>query len=829
MPVTPLSQKEVLSRLRLVVRFPGLCGELPQRRGGIADFSPRKRPYLLSSATLSRSPCVPCAHLMPPALLSALWHMCLTSPAFNMEWLRTLEWLLYLLQNRRLRSFLVAPPCTTYSPAAHPACRSYAKPRGFQPTARKTLLGTILALRALTLLFVALLVGAIGVLEQPRLAKMAWLAEWRRLLLPGAREFWTASCSFGSMRRKEFRFLAVGIDLSPICKPCTRDHSHIRVEGKYTRESAKYTPLLADALAHEFSQALRRDSHVASSVKINVSGLENPILNDIVLSSAWIEGDAWHWRCPVHINILESAAVLRLLRSLAFSGPKRIVVLVDSSVALCSAAKGRSPSRGLTPVIRKMAAVCLLAGLCPAFHFVPTRLNPADCPTRDYPLPPPAQVYEGLAAPKLRRWAANWARLLLLLTPHVPGFRPHLGWRNFHRYCLDFDQTLGFPGEGPFLVKGWFFVVWGLTWGIVGSVVPSHGALQPRNKADETRMRSRAAVVLQEGRPVETATRKRREKLLSDFVSWLSGIDVPFDSLLSDSLVNAHVLNEYLVQYGRSLFEAGWPYSHYSEVINAIAAKEPLLRRSLQPSWDLAFSWMREEPHVNHVAMPWQLLLAAIAISLVWGWPRVAGILALTWGGLLRIGEAFTAKRSDLLLPGDVNHTCDFALLSVGEPKTRYKAARHQSAKIDQPDLLRVISLAFGAMGFPQKLWPQSSATFRNRFDMIMKRLEISHLPFEKARKLDLGSLRAGGATWLLSCTEDAELVRRRGRWLNHRTMEIYIQEVSSLQFIHRLPVPVQEKVYSLVRAFEGILSRAEQLVLLRTPTTAWYSQFSVG
>ena len=98
------------------------------------------------------------------------------SPAFNMEWIRTFEWILHLLQRRRLRGFLVAPPCTTFSPAAHPACRSYAQPCGFQPSARKTLLGTILALRALALLFVALIVGAIGVLEQPRLSKWrGWL------------------------------------------------------------------------------------------------------------------------------------------------------------------------------------------------------------------------------------------------------------------------------------------------------------------------------------------------------------------------------------------------------------------------------------------------------------------------------------------------------------------------------------------------------------------------------------------------------------------------------------------------------------------------------
>ena len=204
-------------------------------------------------------------------------------------------------------------------------------------------------------------------------------------------------------------------------------------------------------------------------------------------------------------------------------------------------------------------------------------------------------------------------------------------------------------------------------------------------------------------------------------------------------------------------------------------------------------------------------------------------MLALAWGGLLRIGEAFNARRSDLLLPADMNGTCDFAMLSVEEPKTRFKAARRQAAKIDQPDLLRVISLAFGSLGFSQKLWPQSSSTFRSRFDQLMQRLDTAVLPFDRRRKLDLDSLRAGGATWLLSVSEDAELVRRRGRWLNHRTMEIYIQEISSLQFIHRLPSPTQEKLYALVQSFQDILSKAEHLVLVRTPPMAWFSLYSVG
>ena len=80
------------------------------------------------------------------------------------------------------------------------------------------------------------------------------------------------------------------------------------------------------------------------------------------------------------------------------------------------------------------------------------------------------------------------------------------------------------------------------------------------------------------------------------------------------------------------------------------------------------------------MALPWQALLAIIATALIWGWPRTAGCIALTWGALLRIGETLAATRADLLLPGDVEDTCGYALLSIAEPKTRFKAARHQVA-----------------------------------------------------------------------------------------------------------------------------------------------------
>ncbi|CAE7264088.1 unnamed protein product [Symbiodinium sp. CCMP2592] len=671
------------------------------------------------------------------------------SSAYDLSNLRTFEWLLFLIQHRRLRSLLLLPPTTTFLTSGWPSKRSRDFPKGRLPPSSRTLRANLLASRFLAAFFSALSCGVVCVLGHPGSSYLTCWPEWRRLLCMGATELSLCLGPFLGTCCKDCKFLVFGIDLSSLLVPCRLCASAVKTSLRSGLDFS-FPASFAKALATEFDHALRRVSHVDSHLRLSTDGLENPVLNDIVLSLSWEEGSAWTWRSPTHINILETASILRLLRSLAPGGPQRVVVLVDSSVAFNACAKGRSPSFGLMPVLRKIAAVCLASGLTVSFHFVPTRLNPGDCPTRDLDLPAPLassfwgklshdELYEGLAMPKLRRWASNWARLVCLTCGCPPAFRPSLGWRALRSSSRLFDSSLGYPGEGPsFRVFLWGFLFFRVL------AVPSH-VLRPRNAADEKRSAARSVVLLPEGRPVEPVTQKRRDKLLAAFADWLLEQGFELLDLCDLQPGSTKRLNQMLVCYGRQLFDAGWPYSHYSEVINAVTGKEPGLRRSLQPAWDLAFAWLREEPHSHHVALPWQLLTAACSLALLWGWPRVAGVLALTWGAVMRIGEVFSARRQDLLLPADVRGTICFGLVSIGEPKTRFRGARHQSAKIDQPDLLAIVTLAFGHLGAHCKLWPYSPATMRSRFDQLIAKLGADRWRDQGSRKLDLGSLRAGG------------------------------------------------------------------------------------
>ena len=175
--------------------------------------------------------------------------------------------------------------------------------------------------------------------------------------------------------------------------------------------------------------------------------------------------------------------------------------------------------------------------------------------------------------------------------------------------------------------------------------------------------------------------RRPKSTVISCWLLLLVGL-MALDELLMCAAPDVEALNILLEKYGRELFRSGRPYGHYSETLNAVSAKRPRLRRSLQPAWGLAYSWLRQEPPSHHLALPWQALLALLVTAWMWGWSRVAGVLALSWGGLTRIGEVLQATRQSLILPEDVGWTVKFAMLQISEPKTRFRTARHQVARL---------------------------------------------------------------------------------------------------------------------------------------------------
>jgi hypothetical protein len=70
---------------------------------------------------------------------------------------------------------------------------------------------------------------------------------------------------------------------------------------------------------------------------------------------------------------------------------------------------------------------------------------------------------------------------------------------------------------------------------------------------------------------------------------------------------------------------------------------------------------------------------------------------------------------------------------------------------------------------------------------------------------------------------EDAELTRRRGRWLSARTMEIYLQESSATLFFPQQPAATKERIMQAAQTFTNMLQKVKLFRQNHIPTAAWY------
>ena len=248
-----------------------------------------------------------------------------------------------------------------------------------------------------------------------------------------------------------------------------------------------------------------------------------------------------------------------------------------------------------------------------------------------------------------------------------------------------------------------------------------------------------------------------------------------------------------------------------------------MIRRQLTAAWDLAFVWLSDEPHDHHPAMPISVMAALVSVALTWGWAHEAAVILLGWTGIMRIGKVLAACRSELILPCDAVPGTTFALVMIRQPKTRGRMAKHQAARIDQTDVISYLTAMYRFYEPGDRLWPFSAATLRKRFSQLLEALSLPSKKKTGQAPFDLGSLRPGGATWLLHQTESPDVVRRRGRWASNRVMEVYLQEVQVTTFTEKLEPKARERIQFCSAAYASILERAVFFLENGIPTQSWY------
>ena len=105
---------------------------------------------------------------------------------------------------------------------------------------------------------------------------------------------------------------------------------------------------------------------------------------------------------------------------------------------------------------------------------------------------------------------------------------------------------------------------------------------------------------------------------------------------------------------------------------------------------------------------------------------------------------------------------------------------------------------------------------------MLQQALGLETVKTAKTTPYDLGSFRPGGATFYLHMFEDTEFVRRRGRWMSVRSMEIYLQEVATATFQQHLTPAAKSKIERLCLHFPRILVQSQWFLEHQIPPATW-------
>lgn len=139
--------------------------------------------------------------------------------------------------------------------------------------------------------------------------------------------------------------------------------------------------------------------------------------------------------------------------------------------------------------------------------------------------------------------------------------------------------------------------------------------MAPQTALERGRAERRSGNNLIATRVARHDTLERREKLLTDFRVWLHDQHkVHLSLLLTAKPPDAEEICKWLISYGQEMYLSGKAYGKF-----AVSAARPVVRKQLAGAWDPAFAWLTDEPSEHHPALPLSILLAMLALALMWG------------------------------------------------------------------------------------------------------------------------------------------------------------------------------------------------------------------
>ena len=246
------------------------------------------------------------------------------------------------------------------------------------------------------------------------------------------------------------------------------------------------------------------------------------------------------------------------------------------------------------------------------------------------------------------------------------------------------------------------------------------------------------------------------------------------------------------------------------------------LRFKLPRAWDCVRSWQATRAFKSRVPISFDVLRYLFAVGLSWAleepgkacWllPLIV-LMRVSFFGLLRPGEACRLVSHDVRFFGAESETK--ALLALRRPKTMLTYARSQFTVVEDISTVDWLEWLCSSLPAGCKLFPANTTGFAKWRGLLLGRASL------KGYRVTPGSLRAGGATYMIMTGMDMGRLQFRGRWLSERSLASYVQEAVCFWIWAQLPSEEQRRVE------EG--ARASETSWLHAPRAPWHSYFNRG
>ena len=212
-----------------------------------------------------------------------------------------------------------------------------------------------------------------------------------------------------------------------------------------------------------------------------------------------------------------------------------------------------------------------------------------------------------------------------------------------------------------------------------------------------------------------------------------------------DFSLDMTVVDEELNPFVNYAWEKKWPFHLARAAILAIQYWKPHLRFNLGATWASLSTWNNQREWRPRVPYPQEIMLLILLTAIRLGmeetscmksrrWATMGVLIRLMFYGLLRPGEAFRLRPTDVLFTAGPDGSL-IAIVAIVAPKTAkvIGAGRVQSVAIYDLGTVLWLQYLCSCLPIDSSIWSFSSALFRLLFITLMKTAGVAHLGFTPA------------------------------------------------------------------------------------------------